>query len=297
MTHLSERVYYLYKITNQINDKVYIGISHDPDARFKAHKYKSSCCTKLVRAFSKYGYDNFTMTVLCAGSEDYILDLEKKAILAFNSIENGYNLILGNPRSGGASLSEEVRQKISTSLLDYYSERDSSQKGVIKGPKEPDKAVFVSGFWFPNFHIALDVLRLNSKTYYKWLSNNTLGDVQHLSKDNVVDSPAYVGGFWFDSLIRASESLNQKISTLKKRLKTNNVEQKNNKTYKTGESNHMTGRFGALHHNSREVYVDGVLYDSVSSAAKQTRYSKKMIYSRIKKGVEGFCYVTKENKQ
>lgn len=84
---------YLYKITNTINNKIYIGSSKDPDRRFKAHKRKSSACLKLKYAIIEYGQENFKMEVLCLGGEEYILDIEQKLIEVYDSIHAGYNIV------------------------------------------------------------------------------------------------------------------------------------------------------------------------------------------------------------
>ena len=59
---------YIYKITNNINGKVYIGQSKDPEDRFKQHK----CCfgnSRLYTSMKSYGVDNFTMEVLFCTTE------------------------------------------------------------------------------------------------------------------------------------------------------------------------------------------------------------------------------------
>lgn len=59
----------IYKITNNINGKVYIGQSIDINKRWKEHKYRSQIPNKeydkyLYRAFRKYGLENFTFEIL-----------------------------------------------------------------------------------------------------------------------------------------------------------------------------------------------------------------------------------------
>ena len=51
---------YIYKIINDINDKVYIGqTSYSLETRFKEHLYKVNLDRPLYRAMRKYGIDNF----------------------------------------------------------------------------------------------------------------------------------------------------------------------------------------------------------------------------------------------
>jgi group I intron endonuclease len=57
---------YIYKITNKVNGKVYIGKSNDPERRWKQHKsevYKNKT-TYLYQSMRKYGVDNFSFIVI-----------------------------------------------------------------------------------------------------------------------------------------------------------------------------------------------------------------------------------------
>lgn len=283
--------FYLYKIVNSVNEKVYIGMTSDPESRFKQHLRKDSTCTKLRNAIQCHGKENFKMEVLCIGSEAYIIDLEYKAIISYNSIENGYNLILGNPKTGGSLLSQEVKNKISEGLNKFHSENEAWNKGITLGRRKPEDPCYVTGFWFPHPQDAISILGINIKTYHRWKKQGTLGEIQHLPKDSVIELPVYVGGFWFLNYKMASESLNQEVLTLRKRVKEGYIEQKNNVSFKTGSDNHMTGRVGFAHHRSKAVEIDGIIYGSISQAAVLTGLTKKMIYTRLKNNTPGFARV------
>jgi group I intron endonuclease len=55
----------IYKITNNINNKIYIGQTWKLIAdRFKEHKYPNSGCLKLRRAIKKYGKEQFIITLI-----------------------------------------------------------------------------------------------------------------------------------------------------------------------------------------------------------------------------------------
>lgn len=86
----------IYKITNKINKKVYIGQSKDIISRWNAHKYYTyNNKTKLQNAFSKYGISNFDFEIIeeCLISE--LDEKEKYWINYYNSYEDGYNMTLG----------------------------------------------------------------------------------------------------------------------------------------------------------------------------------------------------------
>lgn len=83
---------FLYCITCKTNGKCYIGISVNPIYRFTDHARADSLIGKAIR---KHGKENFEMRVLVKGTDEYIADLEPKAILAFHTLQPaGYNLSL-----------------------------------------------------------------------------------------------------------------------------------------------------------------------------------------------------------
>lgn len=87
----------IYKITNLINDKVYIGQSSDIKRRWKDHCkdafWKHSPCYEypLYRAIRKYGLDNFSFDIIeeCDASE--LNTKEKFYIAQYDSYKIGYN--------------------------------------------------------------------------------------------------------------------------------------------------------------------------------------------------------------
>lgn len=85
----------IYKITNTINNKVYIGQSVNITARWTKHKNDSKkeefSHYPLYRSFNKYGVDNFTFEVVEECSVDYLDEKEKYWIKYYNSFYNGYN--------------------------------------------------------------------------------------------------------------------------------------------------------------------------------------------------------------
>ena len=90
-------VAYLYKITNTINDMVYIGVTKNPKSRMNAHACSKTPTKSIIKnAIQKYGRDKFTLQVLVVASQAYCYELEAKVIAAFNTITpNGYNICSG----------------------------------------------------------------------------------------------------------------------------------------------------------------------------------------------------------
>ena len=120
---------YVYKITNTINQKHYIGISiHEPETdRIKKHLTgRGNRC--IANAVKKYGRDAFTYEIL----EDnvfpgFLPDLEIAYIKEFNTIRpNGYNLTYGGEGCGVPS--EETRRKMSEASIGITHSEETRRK-------------------------------------------------------------------------------------------------------------------------------------------------------------------------
>lgn len=83
----------IYKITNLINGKCYIGQTTNSKRRFSEHRAKGYGNEKnkiLYYAFDKYGIENFSFEVIETQIENYN-EREKYWIRYYDSFENGYN--------------------------------------------------------------------------------------------------------------------------------------------------------------------------------------------------------------
>lgn len=107
----------IYKITNIINKKVYIGQSKNIEKRFSKHK-KYTQNEHLKNAFSKYGIYNFSFEILfkLENNSDNIrkiLDEKEKEFISLyeaTNREKGYNIQSGG--FIGCSHSEETKKKL-----------------------------------------------------------------------------------------------------------------------------------------------------------------------------------------
>ena len=118
---------YIYKITNLVNGKVYIGQTINKKDRWCSHKSKLKHNRHdnkhLQRAWNKYGKDNFTFEIL-EYTEDYN-EAEKRYIRLYNSdnIIFGYNIMQGgdNPpiiKGEDSLLSKHTYEEISNLKYD-----------------------------------------------------------------------------------------------------------------------------------------------------------------------------------
>lgn len=110
---------YLYKITNKINSKKYIGITNGYKRRFRQHKTNHNPNSLICKAIQKYGEDNFIFEVLkenlsiqqaCQLEQQYIKN-EKSLVPNGYNISKGGNINIGSS-NGRAKLSDEEVQYI-----------------------------------------------------------------------------------------------------------------------------------------------------------------------------------------
>ena len=95
---------YIYKITNNINGKIYIGKTmRSIKQRWKEHLAnikKEECKNRpLYRAINKYGVENFSIEEIEECSDIILSDREKYWIEYYNSFKNGYNATKGGDGS------------------------------------------------------------------------------------------------------------------------------------------------------------------------------------------------------
>ena len=89
----------IYKITNKINGKIYIGqTSSTTEERWKGHKYawhSTRSCPTLYNAFDKYGIENFEIEEIEQCNTKDLNEREIYWIKQYNSYEEGYNATVG----------------------------------------------------------------------------------------------------------------------------------------------------------------------------------------------------------
>jgi group I intron endonuclease len=109
---------YIYKITNLINKKNYIGqtIQNDPYKRWSDHKSSikyNKGCPLLSKAISKYGVENFKFEILIICFDEDVYTYEKDYIKKYKSFgPNGYNATEGGEPGGnfkGKTHTDEVK--------------------------------------------------------------------------------------------------------------------------------------------------------------------------------------------
>ena len=113
----------IYKITNIINNKCYIGQSRNIHNRWHDHKTVNSKDKEyeypLYRAFRKYGLNNFTFEIIEFVDDVSLLnEREIYWIKYYDSYYNGYNLTSGgNNQEPTKIISDETIKAIQHELL------------------------------------------------------------------------------------------------------------------------------------------------------------------------------------
>lgn len=115
----------IYKTTNLINGKIYIGYDTNDDPNY----YGSG--TKYLNAEEKYGKENFRKVKIDQDEDFKALCLKEIFWISFydaRKAEIGYNIAEGGLGNRGWKLSEEIKLKISNSLRGHYPSEKTRQK-------------------------------------------------------------------------------------------------------------------------------------------------------------------------
>ena len=191
-------MHYIYKYTNKLNGKSYIGQTNNLQKRFNGHKSEafnpnaSGYNLPFHCAIRKYGIDNFTYEVLeeiaDGESQGFIDDREIYFIGYYHSLttENGYNLTIGGGGCPKPPLSYE--EKLSRSKIFTGDEIKDIQNRLLNDEEYDDiesiysprlKRTFLvnintgANFYNPNFSYPL---KKNAKSKFSQKEIRTIKD-------------------------------------------------------------------------------------------------------------------------
>ena len=141
----------VYRLTNLITKKTYIGKSVHFKRRMYEHKhYKSN--TYLSNSIQKHGWDKFKKEIIIDDvPEEDLSNLEISYIEVENTMApHGYNLTTGGEGISGLMHSKETREKQKQSAILHRANRDRfgnvtfnkrRNKYRVKGPKPESKCI------------------------------------------------------------------------------------------------------------------------------------------------------------
>ena len=122
----------IYKITNCINNKSYIGqtVQKNPKMRWYDHQAKARKGIKhpLFNALSKYGVEKFIWEVIdSATTIDQLNMLEEYYVTKYDTINNGYNIC----KAGGNKIHHSASiEKMKASQKNAHARRRKANGGV-----------------------------------------------------------------------------------------------------------------------------------------------------------------------
>lgn len=135
---------FIYKITNRVNNKVYIGQTHfTVEHRFKQHVKNYNIEHRkqaLYKAFAKYGLENFTVETVEEVDAERLNEREMYWIAYYDSFKNGYNANCGgngNIYIWTDSQYEEIRTMYlsgftSQKIAELYGVSSTTILGILK---------------------------------------------------------------------------------------------------------------------------------------------------------------------
>lgn len=149
----------IYLITNQVNQKKYIGSAICLKDRFSAHKsalkYKRHENPRLQNSWNKHGKENFKFEVLVHCPKEYLIKMEQWFI---DNLNPEYNICRIAGSNLGVRASEETKKKLSLIKLGIK----QSDEWIKKRANSKTKPVYqytLDGFFVKKYNSANDVAK------------------------------------------------------------------------------------------------------------------------------------------
>lgn len=158
----------IYKITNKLNGKVYIGQSNDIERRLKEHKQKRFIPIDMW--INMIGVENFDFEVIESCSSDELDEKEKLYIEKYNSIKEGYNFAKGgNNNSKGEGNGRARLTKEDVKIIRQAYNEHKSQKEVYGQFKDKTSFNNFQSIWRGATWVDVmpEVYTEENKNYYK----------------------------------------------------------------------------------------------------------------------------------
>lgn len=133
-------IYSIYRITNLITNKVYIGYTSNPKTRWNKHCRSALTSAypkrKLYRSVLKHGIEHFTFDVIYQSlNKDHTKHvMENYFITEYNSLAHGYNMTNGG-EGGDTSASPTYKLGIANRDNSYLKNNTTFIRGVKQGPQ------------------------------------------------------------------------------------------------------------------------------------------------------------------
>lgn len=158
----------IYKITNLINKKVYIGRTKNFKRRYGQYLYDfkfrriKNINVYLLNSMEKYGFDNFTFEIINICSLEDSLKLEVEYMKLFKSLDGKYGYNLRSDSEGGMITSKRTSSKISERLKQEWKQ----------GKRFKHSEKLTESWKNRNRKNQADVMSKNLTKYYYIINNN-----------------------------------------------------------------------------------------------------------------------------
>lgn len=137
----------VYRITNSVNGKCYIGQTiNTAERRWKQHLVNRISSTPVLKAaIAKYGAESFSIETLVEAHSQAALDtLEILCIKKYNTqVPNGYNISPGGSGAGAMADSTKEKLRVSTGKLwedsEYIANHGAGMKRYWSDPKHREE--------------------------------------------------------------------------------------------------------------------------------------------------------------
>jgi len=172
---------FIYKITNKITNKCYIGetTKSDPEKRWYQHKNtikRGVGCPALQNSVIKHGIDNFKFEILIICFDEDRFKYEIEYIKKYNTmVPNGYNILEGGPGGGfkGKKHSEETKKRMSENMKQKYIDDPELKREMSERNKKLMNSVFIKN------KISEGIK--NSKKYQQMILDKKVGNFNNRS--------------------------------------------------------------------------------------------------------------------
>jgi len=216
----------IYKITNLINKKTYIGQTNNIEKRWYMHKFLTPKYVNnpMYSDMQKHGIDNFKLKNLCKVKTRKIA--HKKEIIyikKYNTLyPNGYNMAIGGKGANGYKYTDEQKKE--------HSDRMKKTYNTKKGKKIQRKKALLQNEPKTKKKIKKRLKILRSDPKYKkmksieqkkvWSDPELRKKISEIHKNNPGGRiKVKINGIIYESMTHAAKKLGVCLSTIRYRIK------------------------------------------------------------------------------
>ena len=178
----------IYKITNNLTGKSYIGQSKNIQKRYLEHIHHKD--TDIDKDIRELGLENFTFEILELCDESQLNEREDYYILKFDSIDNGYNKIRGGQDNIGESNSNSILKESDIYFIRECYKHHMRQRDAYEYFKDKITFGYFRVIWEGTSwnYIHMDVYTEENKKYYSSeATNGELSDRAIFSNDEILE--------------------------------------------------------------------------------------------------------------